>query len=78
MVLCMLHKPGFRAIYSTKCSQLSMVAPYLVKWGAICVGVPHAQGLILYRPFNLLFSIYINDLPTVVKYSIFSTALLWH
>ena len=29
MVLCMLHKLGFRGIYPTEYSQLSMVAPYL-------------------------------------------------
>ena len=38
MVLCMLHKLGFRAIYPTECSQLSMVAS-LVYVGVPCTGV---------------------------------------
>ena len=51
---------GLRAIYSVWRNQLVSFRGYLSEWGAVSVGCSRAP---------LLFSIYVDDLRTVVKHS---------
>ena len=64
MVLFTVHIATWFESYLSNRMQSVEFNGLLSEWGSVCVGVP--QGSIL---GPLLFSIYVNDLPNVVKSS---------